>query len=130
MKHFCCWDCDIPLAGNQYVTENDRPLCLPCYQDNYAKTCNACKIVISADQQGISIKNLNYHATKDCFCCATCKKCLLEGQLAIKENSLLCSKECIAEFLHRKALGRWKLNYLSMFYTVFNYIVKKYIKEI
>lgn len=106
VKHFCCWDCDIPLAGQQYISENDRPLCLPCYQNNYAKTCNTCNNVIAADQQGVAIKNLNFHATSDCFCCFTCKKSLLAGQIAIKENRTLCSKECIAEFLHRRALGR------------------------
>ncbi|KAG7199983.1 hypothetical protein KM043_014408 [Ampulex compressa] len=51
VKHFCCWDCDVPLAGQQYITENDRPLCLLCYQKSYAKTCLACDKVIAADQQ-------------------------------------------------------------------------------
>ncbi|KAL7303017.1 hypothetical protein TKK_0004238 [Trichogramma kaykai] len=106
VKHFCCWDCDIPLAGLQYVSENDRPLCLPCYQNNYAKMCAACRSVIAADQKGIAIKNLNFHATETCFCCATCRKSLLEGQLAVKDDKILCSKECIAEYLHRKAMGR------------------------
>ncbi|CAB0038736.1 unnamed protein product [Trichogramma brassicae] len=106
VKHFCCWDCDIPLAGLQYVSENDRPLCLPCYQNNYAKMCAACRTVIAADQKGIAIKNLNFHATESCFCCATCRKSLLEGQLAVKDDKILCSKECIAEYLHRKAMGR------------------------
>ncbi|XP_008213365.1 uncharacterized protein LOC100120273 [Nasonia vitripennis] len=106
VKHFCCWDCDIPLAGQKYISENDRPLCLPCYQQNYAKTCNTCNNVIAADQQGVAIKNLNFHAKDNCFCCFTCKKSLLDGQIAIKENKPLCSKECIAEFLQRKAIGR------------------------
>ncbi|XP_014469478.1 PREDICTED: PDZ and LIM domain protein Zasp [Dinoponera quadriceps] len=101
VKHFCCWDCDMPLAGQQYITENDRPLCLPCYQKTYAKTCAACNIVIAADQQGVSIKNLDFHATEACFCCYSCKKNLLNGRMAIKENKLFCSKECIAKFLNR-----------------------------
>ena len=101
VKHFCCWDCDMPLAGQQYITENDRPLCLPCYQKSYAKTCAACNIVIAADQQGVAIKNLNFHATEVCFCCFSCKKNLLNGRMAIKEDKLFCSKECIAKFLNR-----------------------------
>ncbi|XP_018394578.1 PREDICTED: uncharacterized protein LOC108773315 [Cyphomyrmex costatus] len=98
VKHFCCWDCDMPLAGQQYITENDRPLCLPCYQKSYAKTCVACNVVIAADQQGVAIKNLNFHATQDCFCCYSCKKNLLNGRMAIKEDKLFCSKVCIAKF--------------------------------
>ncbi|KAL6420122.1 hypothetical protein ACFW04_014079 [Cataglyphis niger] len=101
VKHFCCWDCDMPLAGQQYITENDRPLCLPCYQKSYAKTCAACNIVIAADQQGVAIKNLNFHATEVCFCCYSCKKNLLNGRMAIKEDKLFCSKDCIAKFFNR-----------------------------
>ncbi|XP_058790239.1 testin [Phymastichus coffea] len=106
VKHFCCWDCDIPLAERQYLTENDRPVCLSCYQNNYAQTCNACNNVIAADQQGVTVKDLHFHVTENCFCCTTCKKSLLGGKISVKENKLLCSKECIAEFLHRKAFGR------------------------
>ncbi|XP_003701577.3 testin LIM domain protein [Megachile rotundata] len=100
VKHFCCWDCDVPLAGKQYITENDRPLCLSCYQKTYAKTCNMCEKVIAADQQGVAIKDLNFHATEACFCCYTCNKNLLNGRIAVKEKKIFCSKECIAQFLY------------------------------
>lgn len=100
VKHFCCWDCDIPLAGKQYITENDRPLCLICYQKTYAKTCNMCEKVIAADQQGVAVKDLNFHATETCFCCYICKKNLLNGRIAVKEKKIFCSKECITQFLH------------------------------
>ncbi|XP_076642186.1 testin LIM domain protein [Halictus rubicundus] len=99
VKHFCCWDCDIPLAGKQYTTENDRPLCLPCYQKTYAKTCNTCNNVIAADQQGVALKDLNFHATGVCFRCYICKKNLLQARTAVKDKKLFCSKECIAMFL-------------------------------
>ncbi|XP_031839931.1 testin LIM domain protein isoform X2 [Nomia melanderi] len=98
VKHFCCWDCDIPLAGKQYTTESDRPLCLPCYQKTYAKTCNTCNKVIAADQQGVALKDLNFHATGSCFCCHVCNKNLLKARTAIKEKKLFCSKECIGKF--------------------------------
>ncbi|XP_067210157.1 uncharacterized protein Tes [Linepithema humile] len=101
VKHFCCWDCDVPLAGQQYITENDRPLCLSCYQKSYAKTCVACNTVIAADQQGVAIKDLNFHATEACFCCYSCKKNLLNGKMAIKKDKLFCSKECISKFLNQ-----------------------------
>ncbi|CAL7937115.1 unnamed protein product [Xylocopa violacea] len=100
VKHFCCWDCDIPLAGKQYIKENDRPLCLLCYQKTYAKTCNTCEKVIAADQQSIPVKDLNFHTTGTCFCCYICKKNLLNGKFAVKEKKILCSKECISKFLY------------------------------
>lgn len=101
VKHFCCWDCDIPLAGQQYISENDRPLCLLCYGKTYAKSCAACNKVIAADQQGVAVKNLNFHATMDCFCCASCKKSLLNGRMAIKEDKPFCSKECITIYVNQ-----------------------------
>ncbi|XP_017796416.1 PREDICTED: uncharacterized protein LOC108577735 [Habropoda laboriosa] len=100
VKHFCCWDCDVPLAGKQYTTENDRPLCLPCYQKTYAKTCNMCEKVIAADQQGVTVKDLNFHAIGTCFCCYICNKSLLDGRFAVREKKIFCSKECISKFLH------------------------------
>ncbi|XP_017879209.1 testin-like [Ceratina calcarata] len=98
VNHFCCWDCDIPLAGKQYITENDRPLCLLCYQKSYAKTCNMCEKVIAADQQGVAVKDLNFHATGACFCCYICSKNLLNGKFAVKEKRIFCSKDCISKF--------------------------------
>lgn len=100
VKHFCCWDCDIPLAGKQYITENDRPLCLLCYQKTYAKTCNTCEKVIAADQQGVAVKDLNFHAAGNCFGCYICHKNLLNGRFAVKERKIFCSKECISEFIN------------------------------
>ncbi|XP_003697037.1 testin isoform X1 [Apis florea] len=100
VKHFCCWDCDVPLAGKQYITENDRPLCLLCYQKTYAKTCNLCKKIIAADQKGVAVKDLNFHATEACFCCYICNKNLLSSKFAVKEKKIFCSKECISNFLH------------------------------
>ncbi|XP_026302174.1 testin isoform X2 [Apis mellifera] len=100
VKHFCCWDCDVPLAGKQYITENDRPLCLLCYQKSYAKTCNLCNKIIAADQKGVAVKDLNFHATEACFCCYICNKNLLSSKFAVKEKKIFCSKECISNFLH------------------------------
>ncbi|KAJ8678482.1 hypothetical protein QAD02_014269 [Eretmocerus hayati] len=102
IKHFCCWDCDKALAGLQYVIEDERPLCLACYQTNYAKSCSACGSVVAADQQGVSIKNLNFHANDVCFCCHHCRKSLFGSQVAVKEGKLMCSKECIAKFLQNR----------------------------
>lgn len=103
VKHFCCWDCDEPLAGKQYTSENDRPLCLPCYQKVYAKICGSCSQAIAADQQGVAIKNLDFHVDEKCFCCFTCKKSLLNGKIGIKENKPFCSKECITKFQNQKS---------------------------
>lgn len=36
-KHFCCFECDIPLAEKSYVSKDDNPVCLPCYERKYSK---------------------------------------------------------------------------------------------
>ncbi|XP_034938131.1 Wilms tumor protein 1-interacting protein homolog [Chelonus insularis] len=101
VKHFCCWDCDMPLAGQQYISENDRPLCFLCYQKTYAKTCYSCQKLIEADQQELNVKDLTFHASDKCFCCASCSKSLLNGRMTIKENKLFCSKECVTMYVNQ-----------------------------
>lgn len=37
VKHFCCYECDDPLGGKQYVPKDGQPICLPCYGQKYGK---------------------------------------------------------------------------------------------
>lgn len=37
LRHFCCYDCDRPLAGHKYVSVKDQPHCLLCYQSKHGK---------------------------------------------------------------------------------------------
>ena len=46
MKHFCCWVCDLPLAGHEYIPVEGMPHCLSCWQLHHGKTCAACQGVI------------------------------------------------------------------------------------
>lgn len=45
VRHFCCFECDIPLGGKQYVPKDGQPVCLPCYEQKYGKV----SIVIPLD---------------------------------------------------------------------------------
>lgn len=36
-RHFCCYECDIPLGGKQYIPKDDQPVCLECFQEKYGK---------------------------------------------------------------------------------------------
>lgn len=50
VKHFCCFHCDIQLAGQQYVTDdtpNNNPVCLQCYDKHYANVCSSCTKIIA-----------------------------------------------------------------------------------
>lgn len=39
VRHFCCFECDKPLAGLEYVSIEKQPVCLDCYQNKYGKVC-------------------------------------------------------------------------------------------
>ena len=37
IDHFCCWECDSPLGGQRYVTRDDHPFCILCYEELFAR---------------------------------------------------------------------------------------------
>merc|ERR1711915_920748 len=39
-KHFCCFLCDIPLAGHKYIPEAGMPHCLACWPSLWQSLCN------------------------------------------------------------------------------------------
>lgn len=97
IKHFCCYHCDIPLAGKQYTPDNqtNMPLCLDCYDKYYAEKCHNCQQSISPEEEAVSWQKFHWH--KPCFNCAgaKCGKSLIGGRFCIKFDMPFCSKECI-----------------------------------
>lgn len=95
LKHFCCYECDIPLAGHNYVLDDDKlPICLPCYESLQADKCNTCKKVIKPNEQGASLMDTHFHANDECFSCKKCLKPLLGNKFLFKNQNLYCSGEC------------------------------------
>ncbi len=37
LKHFCCYECDSPLAGHKYIPVEGQPHCLSCWQSKHGK---------------------------------------------------------------------------------------------
>ena len=37
VRHFCCFHCDDPLGGKQYIPKDGQPVCLQCFQVEYGK---------------------------------------------------------------------------------------------
>ncbi|XP_049793023.1 testin isoform X5 [Schistocerca nitens] len=95
VKHFCCYECDIPLGGMKYVPVDGQPVCLDCFQEKYGKSCHACGKKIGASDQRVSWNELHWHVSGDCFSCFSCHKSLLGGRFAVKKNQPFCSKECV-----------------------------------
>ncbi|EDW01376.1 uncharacterized protein LOC6560187 [Drosophila grimshawi] len=97
IKHFCCLQCDEPLAGQQYIPEekSNMPLCLQCYDKFYAGTCKSCKLPIGPSDQGVAWADIHWHS--NCFVCAglECAKSLIGGRFCVKQNMPFCSPACV-----------------------------------
>lgn len=95
VKHFCCFECDTPLAGQNYVMEDaQQPVCLPCYERIKAKKCSSCGCVIKPDETGAQLHDLHFHVNDVCFACKICRKSLLGARLLLKNQRLYCSAVC------------------------------------
>ncbi|CAL8263713.1 unnamed protein product [Merluccius merluccius] len=94
LKHFCCFDCDCVLAGETYVMENDKPICRPCYMNNYAVRCVACQRAVEPEAQRVSYGEHHWHAEPQCFRCSGCSKCLMGERFMAAQGMLFCSVEC------------------------------------
>ncbi|XP_041782458.1 testin [Anopheles merus] len=96
VRHFCCYHCDGPLAGQQYVMDerSAQPLCLPCYKGHYAQTCATCQRCIGPTEQGVGWDKIHWH--KECFLCSGkhCQKSLIGGRFCVKANRPYCSAQC------------------------------------
>lgn len=94
VKHFCCFECDEPLAGQNYVMEDSQPLCLSCFEKLKAESCAACKKPIKPDEKGANLGETHFHANDSCFVCKICAKPLLGAKLLFKNGCLYCSANC------------------------------------
>lgn len=99
IKHFCCYHCDIPLAGKQYTPDNqtNMPLCLNCYDSYYAEKCHNCQRSISPNEEAVSWQKFHWH--KSCFNCAgaNCGKSLIGSRFCIKFEMPFCSSTCVQD---------------------------------
>lgn len=101
IKHFCCYQCDLPLAGQQYIPDEktNMPLCLKCYDEYYAEKCQNCKMIIGPTEQGVSWGKIHWHG--QCFICfgMNCGKSLIGGRFCVKQDLPFCSPQCVKSIL-------------------------------
>uniref|UniRef100_A0A1B0FV48 Putative focal adhesion protein pinch-1 n=1 Tax=Lutzomyia longipalpis TaxID=7200 RepID=A0A1B0FV48_LUTLO len=97
IKHFCCFQCDKPLAGHKYVPDDTtgQPLCLACFDEFHAEKCSRCHKSIGPAEQGVSWGKVHWHGT--CFACAgvSCGKSLIGQRFCVKNDIPFCSPACV-----------------------------------
>lgn len=37
IDHFRCFGCDKHLGGHRYITKDEKPFCIDCYMDKFAR---------------------------------------------------------------------------------------------
>ena len=93
LKHFCCFECDKKLGGEQYVVR-ENPYCLGCYEILFAKKCGTCGKVIAADDKRLCYNENFWHATDECFHCSNCSVSLVGKEFLPKGSNAYCSAKC------------------------------------
>ncbi|XP_039278458.1 testin isoform X2 [Nilaparvata lugens] len=94
IRHFCCFHCDTPLAGKEYIPMDNHPVCLDCYRTKFSKVCQTCENIIEPVDKRVTIKDLHWHAVDACFCCQFCKKPLANSKMVIDSKKPFCNKQC------------------------------------
>ncbi|XP_059622617.1 uncharacterized protein LOC132265848 [Phlebotomus argentipes] len=101
IKHFCCFQCDQPLAGHKYVPDDTTgmPLCLKCFDEFHAEKCSKCHKPIGPAEQGVSWGKIHWHGT--CFACAgvSCGKSLIGQRFCVKNDIPFCSPACVKSII-------------------------------
>ncbi|TRY70369.1 hypothetical protein TCAL_04489 [Tigriopus californicus] len=97
LRHFCCYECDRPLAGHKYVSVKEQPHCLLCYQSKHGKVCRTCEQYIDPQEKRLTLGQDHWHARDDCFCCGICQTPLVGKKLTKNYNQILCSSKCSLE---------------------------------
>nr|CAI5828772.1 unnamed protein product [Callosobruchus analis] len=94
LKHFCCIECDTPLADKRYTLDEGMPYCLPCFEQSKANKCSGCLSVIKPDEIGCNLNGIHFHADDECFACIVCRKPLMGEKLLLRNEKLYCSHVC------------------------------------
>jgi len=95
VQHFCCWICDAELSGKQHLVEAQQPLCIACYNNKFANTCQKCGKRIQMEDKDILYDNHHWHDT--CLRCVVCEETLSGKSFLTRSNDEFMCIDC-----HRK----------------------------
>ena len=74
--------------------KDDMPYCCDCFERRFAEFCVTCGGQIGVDQGQMTHGGQHWHATEECFRCATCNRALLGHPFLPKNGVTYCSVDC------------------------------------
>ena len=89
-EYFTCLNCHQNLVGNRFTLENEKPYCLDCHNQRFAKTCTTCSQSITCEQTALAYDGKHWH--EFCFSCSVCENILVDEPFALKDGYLLCDR--------------------------------------
>ncbi|XP_032436124.1 four and a half LIM domains protein 3-like isoform X2 [Xiphophorus hellerii] len=88
---FLCCGCGSPLAGQTFTSQGERPFCVRCFSNLYAKKCAACNAPITGfgDGKYVSFEERQWH--QPCFKCSRCSVSLVGSGFFPDRDQILCA---------------------------------------
>jgi len=94
---FCCLICNEPIGNKLFVPRDDKFVCTPCYETNFAEHCYKCKGAIV--KGGITYHSRPVH--RDCFACTRCSRNLVGEKFTSHDDAPYCAA-CYGELFATK----------------------------
>ncbi|XP_050394162.1 prickle planar cell polarity protein 3-B isoform X3 [Patella vulgata] len=94
---FTCTVCNQAISNKSFIPRDEKVICVPCYEENFAQRCTKCSSVIN--KGGVTYKNTPFH--KDCFTCTNCSKLLSGEKFTSKEEKPYCA-DCYGELFAKR----------------------------
>ncbi|CAJ0961866.1 unnamed protein product [Ranitomeya imitator] len=90
---FVCTGCKTQLAGQQFTSQDEKPYCIKCFGNLYAKKCFGCTKPITGFGGGKYVSFEDKHWHHSCFNCSRCS-CSLVGKGFIPDNEDILCRDC------------------------------------
>jgi hypothetical protein len=88
-----CAKCEKILIGFRYVLKEEKPYCIPCYEDVFANPCFSCKAKIGCESKVTSLSSVNHPVHVIAYLLFTVYYLLLLILSASRVTSELCTIE-------------------------------------